>query len=340
MKNVKKVLCFALTLALVLSAVSFFAFAEEAPKTAVISIAASKTEPLENGETVTITVSAKADEDFYVGPVSVPVTYDADLFNVSNVKANDIFGKGTTEAVSNTDVAGQVTVVITPDVSTDAVYAPNLKNGELVLYTFDLTAKVDSGNCDVTVVNDPKTKDHTIGVLYMGSFYGEDPTNPREAKLSLYNTLNVDDATVNLQIGEDNDPILKGIDTGYVDVDRMYVYGVPVGTTDLTPYFEVENGYFEVSGEGTGATLTVYKTSGEEYETYTLIIFGDVNGDNFITIIDASTIKSAASGVVIEDEAQSFAADVNGDSFITIIDASTVKSAASGIAITVNPYAD
>ena len=340
--NIKKVLCLALTLALAVSAVSISAFAAPTTPTATISISASKTEEIEHGEAVTITVAAEASEDFWVGPVGIPVTYDKTLFEASNVVVENIFGEGTTEEsyyidTESDETLGKVTVVITPDTAGEPV-APNLKDGKITLFTFTLTAIETKGSCDVAIVNDQKTFDHTIGTLYMGSFDGP---NPREAELSLFGqTLILEPESVNLQIGSAADPVLKGIDTGYVDDVRTYVYGVPAGTTDLTAYFEVENGTFKVEGEGTGATLTVYTLSGEPFETYTVIIFGDVNGDNAVNASDATIITLASRGTDITDPAQAFAADVNGDGAVNAADATIVTIASRGGAVSVNPYVD
>ena len=133
-------------------------------------------------------------------------------------------------------------------------------------------------------------------------------------------------------------PVLSGVNTGVVDETNKYVYGVVAGTEDFSEFFAVENGSFTVDGVGTGATLTVLNDKGEVAVTYTLVIFGDVNGDGEVTATDASAIKVASLGGSLNGDVQAFAADVNGDGEVTATDSSAVKVASLGGSITVNPY--
>ena len=125
-----------------------------------------------------------------------------------------------------------------------------------------------------------------------------------------------------------------------------YLYGVTAG--------EAAEGYFALvdaeagtvewtlgtasNVNGTGAVATVKDTKGNAVAEYTLVIFGDVNGDAAITAADGNTIKSVALGGNIDAGARELAADVNGDASITAADGNTVKSAALGGVISVNPY--
>jgi hypothetical protein len=90
--------------------------------------------------------------------------------------------------------------------------------------------------------------------------------------------------------------------TGYVDEGRKYVYGVKECHNPLS-YFELINAtnYIEMSQgtaqsgvtNGTGSVLTVYSDSSksEVLDTYTLIIFGDVDGDGIITVNDYTDLQ-------------------------------------------------
>ncbi len=141
------------------------------------------------------------------------------------------------------------------------------------------------------------------------------------------------------------EPVLGGLETGVVDTENGYVYGVTAGETDLTLFFTVENGSFEmVANEagytnGTGATLVVKDTKGNEVAYYTLVVFGDVNGDGAVTATDTASLKLATLGGTIEGDAYNMAADVNGDGSISATDTATVKLSTLGGDITVNPYA-
>lgn len=165
------------------------------------------------------------------------------------------------------------------------------------------------------------------------------------------NQAKVDTANANLETAIEyfavatSEPVLSGIETGVVDTENGYVYGVVAGETDLTLFFTVENGTFEmVANEGgytngTGATLVVKDTKGNEVATYTLVVFGDVNGDAEITATDANIVRNASLGGTIDGAAYLYAADSNGDADVTATDANIVRNASLGGEISVNPFA-
>jgi hypothetical protein len=118
----------------------------------------------------------------------------------------------------------------------------------------------------------------------------------------------------------------------------MYVYGILAGTTDLTGYFTVTDGSFTVTGAGTGATLTVLDSKGATFATYTIIVFGDVNGDNSVAPADYLAVIKATQGVALTG-AYGFAADVNGDGTVAPADYLAIIQATQGVPLNTNPYA-
>jgi len=125
-----------------------------------------------------------------------------------------------------------------------------------------------------------------------------------------------------------------------------YLYGVTAG--------EAAEGYFALVDDtagtvewslgtasnvnGTGAVATVKDTKGNAVAEFTLVIFGDVNGDAAVTGTDASIIENASLGGNIDGDANNKAADANGDTGVTGTDASIVENASLGGVISVNPY--
>ena len=113
-----------------------------------------------------------------------------------------------------------------------------------------------------------------------------------------------------------------------------FIYGIVPGITRAV--FESE--YMSVSGDGrleysqtesgsfgTGTQLRLIDNlTGELLETYTLVIFGDVNGDGNITGLDAGMLVNMENYIAafdpIIDAAQIKAADVNGDGNINGMD--------------------
>ncbi len=109
--------------------------------------------------------------------------------------------------------------------------------------------------------------------------------------------------------------------TGFVDETRGYVYGVPEATEDPTTYFST-TGYVEMVANdagainGTGATLNLYTDSSKStlVKSYTLIVFGDLDGDGAINGNDTTVVeRHAAVQAVVEDPAILFAGDVDCD---------------------------
>ena len=136
-----------------------------------------------------------------------------------------------------------------------------------------------------------------------------------------------------------------GTSTYYnVSTTNKYIYGITPGD-NIEDYIKVNNGSFELVANslgktnGTGATVKVKNSSGTVVDTYTIIIFGDVNGDGEITVADGNTVAAVSLGGEIEEATKVFAANVNGDDSITATDANTIKAASLGGLITTNPYA-
>ena len=232
-------------------------------------------------------------------------------------------------------------VYIIPEPTSAAAAGLDFTSAQLVAtLTYTLTADAAT----ITLVNDAKLVDNDgkliaarlgDGVLASNSmYYGQFVVNADYTDVALGDAI----SEVTLGQAAAADPVLSGVDTGVIDEANGYVYGVPAGA-NAADYFAVENGTFEVTGDGTGASLIVKNGAGDEVATYTLIIFGDVNGDAAITAADYGDVKIASLGGSIDGDAANFAADINGDGAITAADYGDIKIASLGGDLTVNPYA-
>ena len=126
------------------------------------------------------------------------------------------------------------------------------------------------------------------------------------------------------------------------------MYGVDAGAADVAAYFAAtNNGSVKVVeneqgvANGTGAKVQLLKSNGELYKEYTLIIFGDVNGDGMVDSADAVSVKRASVLLTtFSDPVEAFAADYNGDGLVDSADAVAVKRVSVLLADpSVNPYA-
>ena len=140
-------------------------------------------------------------------------------------------------------------------------------------------------------------------------------------------------------------------ETGVVE---GYIYGVTPGT-EADKYFALVD---ETSGtvewtastlstagtvDGTGAVATVKDTKGNTVAVYTLVVFGDVNGDGEIKGADLNDVNLCLLSGTTDafNEIQAFAADVTGDGDIKAADKNDINlclTSGSYDSITVNPY--
>ncbi|MBE6783819.1 MAG: hypothetical protein E7536_07380 [Ruminococcaceae bacterium] len=121
--------------------------------------------------------------------------------------------------------------------------------------------------------------------------------------------------------------------TTVIDTELGYIYGLDIGLADLEGYVDYSSSvsYETPDGIGTGMTLTTYR-GGVEWETYTIIIFGDLNGDGVIDIYDASILAAIVNGdmELEEGDAILFAADLNGDTAVDIYDLAILNAVVNG----------
>lgn len=122
---------------------------------------------------------------------------------------------------------------------------------------------------------------------------------------------------------------------GVVDEDARIVYGVLPGSPDVSSYFTAtEEGSINFTpafgGAGTGSLLTLRDKYGDTVGTYTLVIFGDVNGDSFYNCTDAYFVSLLANGAIPAHaltDAQRLAADCNHDGSVDTADVKLLERA-------------
>ena len=140
---------------------------------------------------------------------------------------------------------------------------------------------------------------------------------------------------------------VDGVTTGYI-------YGVKAGTS-ADEYFKLVDesagtvvwtaSTLSTAGtvNGTGAVATVKDTNGNTVAVYTLVVFGDVNGDGEIKGADLNDVNLCLLAGTTDafNEVQVFAADVTGDGEIKAADKNDINlclTSGSNDSITVNPY--
>ena len=349
MKKKNKIIAIIVALALIVSV--FVVGTVANTKNTSIAISIDKTE-LSAGQSATVTVTASA--DYPVATASIPVFYDKTMVTVSNATATltsyavaevttDLTAVDSAKIYANTNISSSKFGFVLVTYIGGANDTVSTIDNKTVL-TFTITAKSDvSGDALVKCVTESaKTDDNVEGMLYFGATTSGTTITSIPENVE---NIDVENASKSATITTGGaDLVAKADMPTVIDNTNKYIYGITAGDS-VEDYIKVNNGSFELvansSGytNGTGATVKVKNASGTVVDTYTVIIFGDVNGDAAITAADGNTVASATLGATIEDTANNMAADVNGDATITVADGNTVGSAALGGLITTNPYA-
>ncbi len=156
-------------------------------------------------------------------------------------------------------------------------------------------------------------------------------SNPTVSTDTTY-TYKMLDAVKFLDFGATKPEIEFNLNTTVIhDSAKEYIYGLDEGFADIASYVTVKDGtgtaelVQTANGNGTGSQLKIYTLKGELYKTFTIIIFGDVNGDCKADGMDAVIMGCMTKGMGEYDNCVTFAADVDFDGSVSDTDIETVK---------------
>ena len=354
MKKKNKIIAIIVALILVVSV--FVVGTVANTKNTSIAISINKTE-LTAGQSATVTVTASA--DYPVATASIPVFYDKTMVTVSNATATltgyavaevttDLIAVDSAKIYANTNMNSEKFGFVLVTYIGSANDTVSTIDNKTVL-TFTITAKSDvSGDALVKCVTESaKTDDNVEGMLYFGTTTSGTTITSIPENVE---NIDVENASKSATITTGGaDLVAKADMPTVIDTTNKYIYGITAGDS-VEDYIQVNNGSFELvensSGytNGTGATVNVKNTSGTVVDTYTVIIFGDVNGDGSVTASDYSMIKNYTMGVAFETGVALIAADcvdatIVASPKVTASDYSAVKSSTMGVVLTTNPYA-
>ncbi len=299
------------------------------------------------GDEITVTVSLKT--NFNMTAFRFPILFNSDVFEIPNLigltALNTTKVKGTLLANSLNDGSASVdgydssefSVVLvqwTAGITDSTMGVLNLPNGEQS-FSFKVKAKTSAAGKEGTFF---------IPSGYKG-FYNQAIQTPTDATTIYYIddtkfTKNFVDKTVSV-VGETVDLVPNAAyeSQAVIDKDRMLVYGFEMGmetTAELkqkviaTGSGTIKTVYTDL-GLGTGALINVVD-GGTVVKTYTVVIFGDVNGDAIIDTNDLFVVEIVANGMGdFDTSACEFAADLNGDEVIDTMDTAVEEMAANSL---------
>ncbi len=113
--------------------------------------------------------------------------------------------------------------------------------------------------------------------------------------------------------------------TTVIDKENGFIYGLEEGIEDLEAFVSYDGGVIEyiptALGYGTG-TIVNFVVNGEIKETYTIVIFGDVNGDGVVDTTDYAVLSFVVNGEMefAEGSAMLMAGDLFADGVIDTMD--------------------
>lgn len=348
MKNKNKII--SIIVAIVLIGSIFIVGTMANAKNTSVTVSVNKTE-LSAGESATVTVKASA--DYPVATASIPVFYDKTLVDVSNAAATlsgydiknvttDATAVDSAKIYANTGLdSAKYGFVLATYIGGAGDTVTTLEDATVL--TFTITAKSDvSGSAFIkSVTESAKVEENIEGMLYFGTTTSGTTINSIPENVEGVVLTN---ATANVVIKSSGTTVVPKDDKETViDNENKYIYGITPGD-NVEDYIKVNNGSFEIvanaSGykNGTGANVNVKNSAGTVVDTYTIIIFGDVNGDTQVTGADYTIIKNTSIGGSVSGDAENVAADVNGDADITGADYTIIKNTSIGGTITTNPY--
>lgn len=300
----------------------------------------------EAGDTVIVTVSVAC--NFNMPTFRFPILFDKNVIeqkaNIAMVAENTCSTIGSLRNNINPGESvfpeaydpaewGCILFQWTTDIKDGAIACINNPDGEAV-FSFEL--KVKQGAVGTGTILIPEESD----LLYYMAY--EDPQvatsdyymNPETCVTSLVPanvTVSVPD--VNLIPNDDFDS------TAIVDEENLYVYGLDLGIDSINEVKE----YVKATG---GATIRLTVTDEEAYGTgakinlalngsivksYSIIIFGDVDGDADVTSADLVLVLASTAGSYDLDELQTFAGDIgNFDGEVDAADLAYILAYTSG----------
>ncbi len=290
-----------------------------------------------NGGTAVITVYTKDGGHSAQCTVTVTVSKDALLKAITDAKAIDLSNRteasaaALTKAIADAEAVYNNASAKTEDIN-NAIAALNAATGALEY----LGGNYDRVNAAVAEFNKLDSTKYT-----------EESYNAVKAAVdSVDYTLNI---TQQSEIDAMADRITEALgklqklvtakikaakDGVVIDEEKLFIYGIEPHTDSLDSYLAAENGSLKFSptskGNGTGTKIELYDEDGNLIKTYTLVIFGDVNGDGWYDATDATLVNCIIGGMFTKEqlgEAAWLAADCNHDGTIDETDADLLQQA-------------
>ena len=91
-------------------------------------------------------------------------------------------------------------------------------------------------------------------------------------------------------------------------------------SSDVTVKVIKTDGTVNTGAIRTGDRLVLYREDGSELKAYSIVIYGDVNGDGVVSLVDIVRIRRIMLGKIQVNGAYSLAADCTKDGAVSLVD--------------------
>ena len=251
----------------------------------------------------------------------------------------------------NLDVFSQSQINVTRRALIVAENALAVDTGEMADYT-QLDAYIEEAEAIDTSLYTPETVEILENVLAAAKDIDRELTYDLQGEVDEVADLlrKAIDNLKEIEVVVPSEPVVSVVDgsTAIIDADyamnnlgleTVLVYGLAEYLYDASEYITVENGTIEYTyvegfdGQlGTGTVITAYDNDGNVFAEYTVVIFGDYNGDGIVDTEDTGYFGSIANFEIFDyfEMAHLFAAaDVNGDLTVDAMDDYDVNTVAN-----------
>lgn len=236
-------------------------------------------------------------------------------------------------------------VIVPSDVSKIGISATALDGGATISGTGTKELKVGSNRIEVVVTASNGNKRTYTIIVVRKTPEQSSTTKPVETTKPTTKPVETTKPEETAKPTETTKPqvLAPTYSTTYNKIDDTYLTGIKVGTTasDLKKTFSVSNCTVELykkdgitvnTGKvATGNKVLIKDTSGKVIKEYLCVIYGDINGDGDIAILDLVYVKRHLLSVIKLDGAFAKAADVNKKNGVDILDLVYVKRALLGV---------
>ncbi len=328
-RKMKKFASLFLAVAMLVSCFTFTGSAAEAAigsETMSVGLALSA-ESANPGDIITVTISIS--NNYNATAMRWPVLYSKDFFEVVDGSATAPIDSVVTTAGSTSygDNSGFIPASYADSHSAYVIqWRANAADGVMGAYNSGVAAECFTFQLKVL---DTASGSGTVLIPANSEyFYDSAITDPTDITLeNLYEATNLqvtvsDAATVAVASAAEPELVAaEGFSVRTIQFDgddATYLCGFDLGAyedgTSFEEMFVINNGSYTVTGDwGTGAVVTVLDASGAEFASYTVIIFGDTNGDAVIDPSDAMTMSFYISGDLESEGVYYYAADLYAD---------------------------